>query len=166
MADEPKLRGEHGLVHLAWMVDEYPAYRRGWRWYVVAFLVGGGLIVWALATLNFLFALIVVIFAIVLALSSARKPVRLRFAVCEDGLEMGHRFIPWTDISRFWIVYEPPTVKSLYVDFKSALVPDLMVPLEQMNPNAVRKTLLEYVDEDPSRDAEPLSDFLARVLKF
>ncbi len=167
MEDTPnKLRGPHGQVHFAWMVDEYPVYRRGWAWYLVASMIGAGMVLYALVTLNFLFALIVVIFGIVLTLSSARTPVRLRFAISEDGLEMGHRFIPWKDLSRFSIVYDPPAVKSMYFGFKNAIVPELAVPLEQMNPNAVRKALLAYIDEDLTRDSEPVTDYLSRVLKF
>ena len=156
----------HGQVHFAWMVDEYPVYHRGWVWYLVAGVIGAGIVLYALVTLNFLFALIVVIFGIVLTLSAARTPVRLRFAVTEDGLEMGHRFMPWKDLARFSVVYEPPEVKTLYFDFKNAIVPELAVPLEQMNPNAVRKALLTYIDEDLTRDSEPVTDYLSRVLKF
>ncbi len=159
-------RGPHGVVHFAWMIDEYPVYRRGWGWYLAASLIGAAIVIYALVTLNFLFALIVVIFGIVLVVSSSRTPVRLRFAVTEDGIEMGHRFIPWDDLTRFWMVYDPPAVKTLYFDFKSIIVPDVAIPLDEMNPNALRAVLLKYLDEDATRTAEPITDYLGRLLKF
>lgn len=155
-----------GGVHASWMVDEYPTYSRSWRWYVVASVVGAALLVYALATLNFLFALIIVIFAIVTVVSSAKTPVRLRVALTEDGVLLGHEFIPWLEVSRFWIAYEPPQVKTLYLDFKSALRPDLSIGIDDQNPSVLRRILLTYVDEDTNRNAEPLADFLGRVLKM
>lgn len=157
---------DHGKTLVKWEVDEYPRYHRPMGWYVGAFVVGGALVLYALVTLNFLFALIIVIFGIILALSAARPPLRFGFSITEDGVEVGHRFIPWKEVERFWIIYEPPDVKNLYIDFVSPIRPRVSVPLEDTDPNVVRRALLTYVKEDLSKEDEPLSDFLGRVLRI
>lgn len=151
---------------MSWMVDEYPVYQRSWRWYVVTTVIGAGLLMYALVTVNFLFALIIAIFGIVTAISMQRTPVRVRVALMEDGVAIGHRFIPWLDVTRFWMVYEPPQVKMLYLDFKNTLRPDLALSLEDQNPSAVRHILLQYVQEDLNKDSEPVADFLGRLMKI
>ncbi len=148
------------------MVDEYPVYGRSWKWYLASGVIGAGLVIYSLVTLNFLFALIVVIFAIVTAVSSSKTPVRVRVAITEDGVLLGHRFIPWLDVTRFWIAYDPPTVKTLYLDFKNTVRPDLAIGIEDQNPTTLRHIMLKYVDEDLNRDEEPLADYLGRVLKI
>ena len=164
--DNAKAMMDHGKTLVSWQIDEYQHYQRGVGWYVGAALVGGGLLVYALFTLNFLFALILVIFGIILAMTAGAKPRRIPVSITEDGMEIGHRFIPWKDARCFWIIYEPPEVKNLYLDFKSPIRPHLSLCLEQTDPNVVRRSLLPYVEEDLTKEDEPLTDFLARVMKI
>lgn len=156
----------HGKTFLSWEVDEYPRYQRTVLWYVIAGLIGTGFLWYALATVNFLFALIVIIFAIVVLLSGTRESHRIRVALTEDGLEIGTRFHAWKDFQNFWLVYEPPAIKVLYLMPRSSFQPAFGVPLEDINPNAVRETLLAYTQEDMEREDEPLADALARMLKL
>lgn len=156
----------HGETYLAWEVDEYARYKRSVAWYVGAGLVGLVLLWYALATVNFLFGLIVIIFAIVVVLSGTREPHRVTVSLTEDGIEMGTRFYPYREYEAFWIVYEPPLVKSLYLDPKSSMQPPFGVPLEDVNPNTVREILLPAIKEDLERDNEPFADSLARLLRI
>jgi len=156
----------HGETYLSWEVDEYPKYRHSFAWYAVAGLAGLGLLWYALATVNFLFALIVIIFAIVVVLSGTREPHRIPVALTEDGIEMGTRFYPYREFDRFWIVYEPPLVKTMYLESRSAMRPPFGVPLEDVNPNTVRQTMVAVVREDLEQDNEPFSDSLARLLRI
>ncbi|MBP9748971.1 hypothetical protein KBD18_02070 [Patescibacteria group bacterium] len=156
----------HGKIFLSWEVDEYPRYQRTVLWYVIAGLIGTAFLWYALATVNFLFALIVIIFAIVVLLSGTRESHRVRVALTEDGLEIGTRFHSWKDFQNFWLVYEPPGIKVLYLMPRSSFQPAFAVPLEDINPNAVRETLLAYIQEDMEREEEPLADALARMLKL
>lgn len=166
MEQERRNVSPHGETFLVWEVDEYPRYERSLFWYLAAGVVGIGFLWYALATVNFLFALIVIIFAIILLLSGTREPHRLRAALTEDGLELGTRFHDWHDFTAFWLVYDPPLVKTLYLAPKSALQPPFGVPLGGANPNLVREKILRYVKEDLERDDEPFCDSLARLLKI
>jgi hypothetical protein len=166
MDDFRRPQSPHGETHLTWEIDEYQRYQHSFAWYIGASLVGIALLWYALATVNFLFALIIIIFAIVVILSGTREPHRVTIALTEDGVEMGTRFYPYRDFATFWLVYEPPLTKMVYLDPKSSFAPVFGMSLEDTNPNSVREVLLRSVREDLERDNEPFSDSLARLLKI
>ena len=98
---------------------------------------------------------------------SRRNPALLRITITEDGIEIGDKnFYKWQDIDKFWIVYEPPAVKNLYLDFKAGLRPSITIFLENQNPLIVRKILLQYINEDTERENETFSDGFSRMLKL
>lgn len=155
----------YGDELISWTINEYHAHSRGMWWYIAAAAAGVALLIYAVATHNFLFAFIIIMFGIISVTHSLRPPAQYRFVVQELGVSLGSRFYPWKDIERFWIAYEPPEIKTLYFEF-AGLRPRLPVPLEDADPNEVRKTLREFLAEDTSKTDEPLSDWLARVLKI
>jgi hypothetical protein len=158
--------GPFGNVYYSWEVDERPKYNRGLLWYVIAFAVGGGLLVYSVYSANFLFALMIVMFALIMYLTNMGKARRVMFSITDLGIIMGEAFYPYKDIRRFWFIYDPPDIKNLYLEFKSAFVPRMTVPMEDMNPNLVRQVLGQFVREDFSEDEEPFSEFLSRILKI
>ncbi len=162
MPDNP-----HGKTLAIWSFPEFVKYERGTGWYFWAMACGVGLFLYAIFTGNFLFALIVVMVALVMFLDHSKKqPASLRFAITEDGLEMANDFIPWKDITKFWIIYEPPEVKRLYVQTKRISLGRLSIPLEKENPVKIREVLLKYLPEDLTKESEATSDALRRILKL
>jgi len=156
---------DHGEQVFGWLVDEYERHERGPVWYAASFLSGVGLILYALITQNFLFAIIIVMFGVIIGLSTLREPEKILFQVTTRGVGVGHLFVPYKELKDFWIVYEPPYVKNLYIEHKNALTPRIVVPIEDADPVEMRRALLEYLSED-SRTEEPLGDLLGRVLKL
>jgi len=157
---------EHDGVLMSWEFSDRPNYRRGRIWYVFMILAGLGLLLYALFSANFLFALIIVMFALVMYVSTIFEPTRMRFALTEDGLKIGESFIPYRDVDKFWFCYEPPVVKNLYLEFRSSLRPRLRIDLDDQNPNKVRESLAKYVREDLDQVDEPLSELIGRILKI
>lgn len=150
---------------LGWMIDEYERHERGPVWYAAAFLIGVGLILYALVTQNFLFAVIIVMFGVFIGLASLREPSRVLFRATTRGVAVGEQFFPYVELRAFWIVYEPPYVKNLYIEHKSALSPRIVVPIEDVDPIEIRNGLLAHLDED-ARTEEPMGDLLGRILKL
>lgn len=155
-----------GRALLSWKIPEFVRHERGIGWYILAFLIGAGLLLYAIFTANFLFAVIVLMAVLILALGSRQQPKILPFEILETGIVVGQRYFPYKNFSHFWIIYEPPEVKNLYFDFISVLKPTLSVPLENQNPNEVRKILLQYLKEDTEKEHESFSDFISRKLKI
>lgn len=158
--------GDYSTEYASWKVLEYPKYDRGRAWYLTMGLLGGGLLIYSVVSANFLFALIIIMFALVTYLSSVSEPKQIKFAITDTGLRLGNSFYLYRDISRYWFIYEPPAVRTLYFEFKNTLRPRITVDLGPMNPNQVRQVLANFVREDFNEDDEPFSDFVGRVLKI
>lgn len=154
-----------GKELLGWEVSDQHDHTRGPAWFVLAGALCLSMLIYAVSTRNFLFAFIIIMFAVIIATHSMRPAVHYRFSVCELGIGLGERFYVWKDIKQFFIAYEPPSVKTLYFDF-GGLRPRLPVPLENTDPDEARRLLGQYISEDTKQTEEPLSDWLARVLKI
>ena len=150
--DEQTLVG--GILH-EWTIQEYERHERGTFWYVFMISIGLALVLYALATQNFLFALIIILFAIILFLQSHQEPLQVQFQITELGVIISRRFYTWSEFNNYYIIYEPPHVKTLFLDTVSTLRPALRVPLLDMNPNEIRHTLSQYLSEDVEKE-EPL----------
>lgn len=155
----------HGKTLIKWKFPEYAKHERNRGWFIKIGLAGGLLMLYCFWTLNFLFAVILVMIAIMLYLHHQREPEIVDCAITEDGLEIGRRFYRFKDIKSFWIIYEPGEAKTVYFDFKGWR-PSLALPLEDQNPLKMRDILLEYLEEDLEKENEPTSDFLGRWWKL
>ncbi|HLD18182.1 MAG TPA: hypothetical protein VJB99_03880 [Patescibacteria group bacterium] len=156
----------YGRPITTWQIDEYPAHQRSRFWYIGWGTIGFILLVYAIATANFLFAVILLMGAVVTLLSSFRPPGKLDVAVTTAGILVGGGFYAYPSIKRFSLVYNPPEVKLLYLDFEKPWLPLLSIPLEEVDPNRVREALLPFCVEDLERTDESLTDVLRRVYKL
>jgi hypothetical protein len=165
----PEAEHEHidvGNVIVTWETWEFPPTERSNGWYVAAGSIGLAMLLYALMTANFVFALILLMFAVILLMRDIRKPARVRAYVTTSGVVFGDEFYPYEKIKDFSISYSPPDVKYLYVAFQSRVQPTLSIHLDDVNPNDVRQALLPYVFENLDRDGESLTDTLRRVYKL
>lgn len=151
---------------LRWVIPEYTQHERGRNWYIVAGLIAGFFLVYAIATANFLFAVIVLLGLVTLFVRHQHAPMNLEVAIYQDGIAVGERHFEWKELKDFWIVFHPPEVKTLYISFQNGWRPRLPIPLEDTNPMKVRQELLVYLEEDLDREDEPTMDALSRLLKI
>jgi len=156
---------EHGEELIAWEINDHLRNIRGFWWYVIAVIAVLALLIFAIRERNFLFAFIIIMFVIIFATHSIRPPVNYRFSIHETGIYSGSRFYPWKDVEEFWIAYEPPAVKTLYLEF-GGLRPRMGIHLEDVDPNEARNALTQFIPENSSKTEEPVSDWITRVLKI
>jgi hypothetical protein len=157
---------DYGKILHSWEFPEYMQYKRTRVWYIVMGIIAVALLVWAIWSNNFLFAIIVIIISLIFIFQERRKPMNIKLNIREDGLEIGRNFYSYRDLNNFWIIYQPPEVKKIYVSFKSRIAAPLVISLENQNPLKIRKTLLEYLPEDLEKEEEPASDSLSRTFKI
>jgi len=155
-----------GRPLVVWEMDEYPRQTRSQRWYVIMALIAVVLIAYSIATANFLFAVIVLMAGIITLISDFKHPDRVTVAVTSTGIVVGETYYDFRAINDFALVYEPPEVKILYVTFRQAWNPMLAIPLEDTDPNVVRKELLPFCLENLDRTSETLTEVLRRVYKL
>jgi len=155
-----------GKKLLSWNFPEYDQFQRGLIWYLATFIVCAGLLTWAIVGKNFLFAGIILIGLIVIFITSRRKPENVDILIFENGVGIGSKFYPYKKIKKFWIAYEPPVVKKLYLEVEGITKPLMSISLEKENPLKVRDILVEYVIEDIENEGESASDAWERLLKL
>jgi len=166
MPDEKEKQDiDYGTILAEWTFREFPLHSRGALWYFSAGLALILLLVYAVISGNFLF-LVVIILSSALFFVLQKSAREIMFQIYEDGISIGGKFYSYSDIENFWIIYNPPEVKNLYFRFKSSFVPLVVIPLEDMNPVAVRSALLEYLEEDIEKEDEPTLDTISRLLKL
>lgn len=155
-----------GQPLLQWDVDEFPRYERGRLWYVIMAILGVALLIFAIVTASYVFAVFVLLAGIVMLLLSFQQPQRVPAALTTTGVIVGDTFYSYKAIKDFSLVYRPPEVKALYIDFVSRFQPLLSVPLEDQDPNEVRGILSKYCPEDLDRSDETLTDLVRRLYKL
>ena len=79
---------------------------------------------------------------------------------------MGGKKYDFTEFKDFSIIYQPPEISTLYLEFRMPFRERLSVQLGELNPNEVRAYLLNFIAEDLEREEESLSDILSRILRF
>ena len=155
-----------GHVQVSWETWEYPPHERSLLWFVMAGVIGVALLVYSIVTTNYLFGIVVLMMGVILLMDGLRHPDRVEVHVTDQGIIVGEQFYGFTVIKDFSIIYEPPIVKVLYIDFNQIWQPLLAIPLEDVDPNAVRDSLLPYVFENLKREEETLTDTLRRLYKL
>lgn len=157
---------DFGEILFTWEFREFPSYQRSALWYFLAFLAIVGLVIYSIATRNFLFLILIVIFAVIMILRITRQAPMVKSQITEDGIVVGESFTSYKDIRSFWFFYEPKEAKTLYFEFKSHLRPRLGIPLEKQSPVEIREVLLNYLTEEANKEHEPFSDALGRIFKL
>ncbi len=155
-----------GDIVFDWVVNEYEKHERSRRWYIIAAVIGAVLLLFSVVSGNYLFALIVVLFGIILFLQDILQPTEVPFAITETGIVVGSKFYPFKEIVNYWIIYNPPEVKNIYFATSNTLRHRLQVPLLDNDPRPIRDFLNQFIVEDLDQEDEPLSDRLGRVFKL
>lgn len=158
---------DFGKELMSWQVPEFEVHERTNLWYVVASIIGIALLAFSFFTANFLFAVIIIIAALIIILNAGKNPDLVKFLIGSEGLIIGKKFIDYDEIKNFAVVYKPAfDFKNLYFEFKSPIRHRLSIPLGDINPLKVRENLLKYLTEDLERTDPPLSERLARLFKL
>ena len=156
-----------GAIKAAWEFTEYPENEsRSWKWYAIVGTGFVGCMIYAVMTMNWIFALILVLGAMIMKAQAMRDARRIPVKVGEDGIILDRRFYPYKDLSSFGIVYDPPVMKFLYIDFKGSMSQSVPIPLSDANPLELRNVLLNYLNENLERQEEDFEEIMAKLLKI
>ena len=155
----------YGTEYFSWEFSEFERPQRLRSWYIGAAIIGVALIVYSIITNNLLFALIVLMLGFILIVREYTEPGRVFFGIFEDGIILGKRFYPYKELAEFYIIYEPPRVKRLYVKPKFGTF-KLSIPIFEQDPVAIRDILLKYLKEDTESEYESIGDSLEQILKL
>lgn len=155
-----------GRVKFEWLFQEYERYERGKKWYLAMLSLAVLLIIYALFSANYLFALVIILFGIVLFVHEMQPPVNVYFAITETGIVIGTKFYRFSELAGFWVIYNPPDVKNLYFKMDNVVRNRLRIPLLDYDPRPIRSYISGFLTEEVENEEEPLTDRLARILKI
>jgi len=157
---------EVGEEILSWQTLEHPQQNRSKRWYVSIAIIGALLVTYAVWTNNNMFAIIILLMGVLLLVQGLQKPNLITIYITTLGIAIGNDFYEYKDVKDFSVIYSPPYVKLLYIDFPGILNPNVSISIEDIDPNIVREALLPYAFENLDREEEDLTDTLRRVYKL
>ena len=149
-----------------WEIPEFQTYNRSVWWYVIVSLIAIGAVIYGIYSLNYLFSLIILISTLILLIAANEKPKKILFQIGNTGIVIDGRFIEFSNIYNFSIIYQPPFIKILYIELKNPIKPRLRIPLETQDPIVIREHLLNYVEENLDLRDEHFSDILGHILKI
>jgi len=77
-----------------------------------------------------------------------RPPETVMFAISEDGITAGREFYGYDHIHSFWIIEDHPQFPNhLIVETDGALSSKIHIPLEDNDPDTIRRILLDHIPE-------------------
>ncbi len=159
--------GEYiGTVKMGWEIPEFQDYTRGRNWYIIAGIIALLLLIYSVFTANLLFGMIIIIAAVTLVKIDNTKPDIIEFIVTTKGIAVGGKYFEYGDIANFYIVYNPPEISNIFIEFNNVLRPRISIPLFDQDPIKLRELLMKYIKENTEREGEPISEALGKIFKL
>ena len=146
---------------LRWSAYEHEHIERGGNWFWALAIVAVCASLTSILLSNVLFAILILIAAFTIALMARTRPELVEFEVSDRGIRTGGVLHRYDDIISFWVEDEHDAPPLLLVDTTKIFSPNLIIPIEHIEPALVRAYLLERVNEVPMK--EPLSH---KILAF
>ncbi len=114
-----------------WQAKEYEFQEKSADWYWALGIIATAAVIAAVLFENILLALVIIAAAISIALQAAKRSKIHRFAITEQGLEIGERLYPYDTMLHFSVLEYPDhdLPPALSIKTRSLLTPHLLVPL-------------------------------------
>lgn len=149
-------------VALRWSAYEHEHIERGADWYLALGVVAVSIAITSILFHDTLFALLIIIAAVTIGLISRTPPDLATFEISDRGIRINGQLHRYPEILSFWVEDEHEHHRPLLlVDTTKFLSPNLIIPIEHIDPHLVRAYLKERVAEKHMR--EPLAH---KVLEF
>ena len=113
---------DYGELLANWEFPEYTKIERNKWWYISFVILSISMLVYSYFTENPLFGLIIIIFIILYTIMERKDPSEVQILILEDGMIIGEKFIEYKEIKEFYIIYQPPTIKNLYIHYVASLL--------------------------------------------
>ena len=149
---------------LSWETEEFAYHHKDLQWFLVGGILALGIFASLLVLKNMFGAATILLFVFIMYLYATKKPDMLSVAVDGRGITVNTKRIPYSDVTSFWVLYEPP-VKELILIQKTKFTPKTIIPLGQVNPVELRALLLANAIIEKEEE-ETLTDILARRFGF
>ncbi|OGF89435.1 hypothetical protein A3I27_01535 [Candidatus Giovannonibacteria bacterium RIFCSPLOWO2_02_FULL_43_11b] len=152
------------LTLFSWEAEEFEHHEKGKDWFWAVGIVTFGFFALAIILQNYLFAIMVLIGGFAVALHGSKKPKIIHFAITSRGVTVDKVLYTYDNLKYFWINYDPPHIRDLYLISNKTFQPQITIPLWNIDPNEIREHLLKFLEEKEIE--ESLFDTIARFFRF
>lgn len=150
---------------ISWIAPEHTKHERGRLWKVLIPAMLLAAIILGVLHNAWTFSLAIVVFATVYYALHREHPKDVDIIVSDIGIKVGERRYPYSRIKAFWIIYDPPYIKTLNLHVNGEFAVHIPVQLGDQNPAEIREFLLEKIPEREG-ETESLSDIFLRLFKI
>jgi len=149
----------------SWEAPEFIKHQKGPIWFIIAGIIAVMLIVYAVMSNSWTFAVAILIMSGVYFLYQHLEPNKIVVTISEMGVKFDSQEFPFSDIEAFWFIYKPPHVQNLHLRTKKKFQQDLVIPLENQDPAPLYEFLASKVPEWSDKE-ESIQETLIRSLKL
>ncbi len=158
--DEVMAEDEEAVM---WSALEHEPREYTVRWFLGIGVLALIFVLFGILAKSYLFIALVVVSYFVLLMYAKRQPREIACAITAEGIWVGRRLYRVADLVSFCI-FDRHDRRELSLETKHHLTGFLALPLGDMDPEAVRITLLELIPERPH--TEHAIEIIARLLKI
>ena len=155
---------EDFLSGVTWEAPEHHHLERGSDWFWVLGIVAGCAFVATLLFGNFLFALVILLGACVMALMAGKRPAVLPFAVTTRGLRVGDTLYPYSTLDAYCIDEQGPMGPQLLVRSRRLFMPLIIIPVPDEYVDDISFLIRDRLPEEDIE--EPLANKLLELFGF
>jgi len=134
-------------VVLRWSTYEHDHIERAADWYWALGIVTISVVIISILLHNVLFAIIFVLAAFTIILLARREPELISFEISDKGIRINKTLHRYKEIISFWVEDEIGDRPLLLVDTTKWSAPNLIIPIEHIDPALVRAYLQERATE-------------------
>ncbi len=156
----------HGVIQHEFYSPEFLDYPRGPLWYLVAGIIGVGIITFGVLSHSITLTIAFLLFVAVYWLMHRHEARILEVAITQHGvrIEQNDEFIPFGEIEEFWIIHNLPFVSDLKLKTKRQWSSVRTIHIFGQNPEEIRALLKPHLKE--VERAETLNDLIIRALRL
>lgn len=146
---------------ISWHGPEYFHREKNGDWYWAVGIISAALVVVAILIENYIFAVFIALASFTLIIFASKKPKMVEISINEEGIIFEKYFYPFESIESFWINAD---LNQIIIKTKKLLMPLIVLPLENTDPEIIREALGLYLDEEELN--EPFFQKVLEVLGF
>lgn len=152
-------------VVLRWSAYEHDHIDRGSDWYWALGIVAVCIAITSILFSDVLFAVVVIVAAVTIAILSKTPPDLAEFELSDKGIRINGKLHRYSEIIAFWVEDDHSHKRPhLLIDTVKWLSPNFIIPIEHIDPSLVRAYLKERAEERHMK--EPLSHKIFEYLGF
>ena len=150
-------------VILRWSAYEHEHLERESDWFWALGIVAVSIGIVSILFHDALFALVIVVAAVTIAILAMHPPELVEFEVSEHGIRVAGKLHRYDEIISFWVEdeHEHHDRPLLLVDTVKFMHPNIVIPIEHIDPHIVRSYLKQHAEEVPMK--EPVAH---KILEF